>query len=136
MELAKEVEPLFGPMPDFRRYATRGVARGTALVVRSGEGAVLGAALLSQEFPKRTIRWLAVRKSARRLGVGARLVREILHRWPPPGDIHVVTFGPDVEGGVPARRMYERFGFRPGRHMEPAADGTSRQEFVLPQPPT
>ncbi|MBA2716896.1 MAG: GNAT family N-acetyltransferase [Propionibacteriales bacterium] len=136
MELAREVQPLFGPMPDFSMHATRGMARGTALVVRSAEGAVLGAALLSRESPVRTIRWLAVRKTARRLGVGARLVEEILHRWPPPGDIHVVTFGPDVEGGSAARQMYERFGFRPGLHVEPTADSTSRQEFVLAQPPT
>ena len=133
MQLVREVEPLFGPMPDFSTHAARGVAKGTALVVLSADETVLGAALLGSASPVRTIRWLAVRQAARRRGIGALLLRDILRRWPPPGDIHVVTFGADVEAGSSARRLYERFGFVPGAHLQPSADGTTRQEFVLAQ---
>lgn len=47
-----EVEDLFGPMPDFARYAERGIGRGTARVV-VGADEVVGAGLLSRAMTGR-----------------------------------------------------------------------------------
>ncbi len=131
LELAAEVEPLFGPMPDFGTHAERAIRRGTALVVRDRSEVVLGAALLSARSGERHIQWLAVRSGARRRGVARALLTEIIRRWPPPGRIDVVTFGPDVPAGAPARALYLSFGFSPAEMLPAGADGTSRQHMVL-----
>lgn len=133
LELAAEVEPLFGPMPNFAEHAHRAVARNSALVVRDPGDRVLGAALLAHKPHDRTIHWLAVRSDARRRGVGRILVAEILRRWPPPGDIEVVTFGPDVAGCHPARALYESAGFSPADTEPSGPEGGTRQRFILRQ---
>jgi hypothetical protein len=46
LEIAREVEPLFGPMPDFESTLRRNISRGTALCVRDPGGQVLGGMLL------------------------------------------------------------------------------------------
>lgn len=133
LELAPEVESLFGPMPDLETHIRRGVARGTALVVSSADQ-VAGAALLSRVDGPHHIRWLAVRRSQRRQGVGAAIVSAILDRWP-TGDVNVVTFTAQSPAGAPARRLYERFGFVCTGPSEPAPDGGPRDLFVLHRAP-
>lgn len=134
LELAAEVEPMFGPMPTFATDAKRGIRRGTALVVRDPRDTVLGAALLGSHPRERHIRWLAVRSGVRRHGVASVLLSEILRRWPAPGDIEVVTFGADVPYGRPARALYHSVGFVAAQTLPPGPDGGSRQRFVLSQP--
>jgi GNAT superfamily N-acetyltransferase len=134
LELVAEVEPLFGPMRDFAEHARRAIGRNSALVVRDRRDRVLGAALLSHSGPGREIRWLAVREQARRHGVGGLLLGQILRRWPPPGDIGVVTFGAGVPGGEPARALYQSFGFVAADLLPDGPEGGSRQRFVLRQP--
>ncbi len=46
LEPAREVEPLFGPTPDFEVTLRRNISRGTALCVRDAAGQVLGGVLL------------------------------------------------------------------------------------------
>jgi len=158
LELAAEVEPLFGPMPRLADHIERGIDRGTALVVRDPREVVLGAALLSaaQSAPARSapawsaparsaagsgdgacrddgrrIRWLAVRGSARRRGVATTLLTEIVRRCPPRGSLAVETFGPAVPGAEAARRLYRSFGFEPAAVPPAWPGGESRQLFVL-----
>jgi GNAT superfamily N-acetyltransferase/predicted kinase len=133
LEITAEAEPLFGPMPDFAERALRAIDRNSALVVRDRQDRVLGAALLSHSGVSREIRWLAVRASARRRGVGRLLIGQILTRWPPPGDISVVTFGADVRGGGAARALYQSFGFVPAHMLPRGPEGGSRQLFLLRQ---
>ena len=128
LEIAREVEPLFGPMPDFESTLRRNISRGTALCVRDPSGQVLGGMML-RAAPYRQIAWLAVRSSARRRGVGRALVAEALHRYPPPCEVLVDTFGEDIIEGYPARRLYESFGFLPGEDLPDGAEGGSRQRF-------
>jgi ribosomal protein S18 acetylase RimI-like enzyme len=128
LEIAREVEPLFGPMPDFESTLRRNICRGTALCVRDPSGQVLGGMLL-RAAPHTQISWLAVRSSARRRGVGHALVAEALRRYPPPCEVLVETFGEDVIEGLPARRLYESFGFLPGEDLPDGAEGGSRQRF-------
>jgi GNAT superfamily N-acetyltransferase len=130
LEIAREVEPLFGPMPDFESTLLRNIARGTALCVRDTSGQVLGGALLGAP-PHMRISWLAVRAPARRTGVGHALVAEALHRCPPPCEVLVDTFGADNIEGHPARRLYESFGFVPAEYLPSGPDGGSRQRFRL-----
>ena len=130
LEIVREVEPLFGPMPDFGSALLRNIRRGTALCVRDPNGQVLGGALM-QAPPRAVITWLAVRASARRQGVGQALVAEILRRCPPSCDVLVDTFGADNPEGRPARRLYESFGFAEAEHLPSGPEGGSRQRYRL-----
>jgi ribosomal protein S18 acetylase RimI-like enzyme len=130
LEIAREVEPLFGPMPDFESTLRRNISRGTAPCVRDPGGQVLGGMLL-RAAPHAQITWLAVRSSARRRGVGHALVAEALRRYPPPCAVLVDTFGEEIIGGYPARRLYESFGFLPGEDLPDGPEGGSRQRFWL-----
>lgn len=129
LELAEDVEPLFGPMPDIRSVIERNIARGSALVVRDEDGYAVGGLLLGGADDERRISWLAVRVAARRRGIGHALVDEAVRRVGRPCTLSVVTFGPDVAGGDLARRLYTSLGFRPGPMVAPGPDGGSRQRF-------
>jgi ribosomal protein S18 acetylase RimI-like enzyme len=134
LEVVREVEPLFGPMPDFEPMLRRNISRGTALCARDASGQVVGGVLL-RAAPHTQITWLAVRASARRRGVGHALVAEVLRRWPPPCEVLVDTFGEDNIEGRPARRLYESFGFVPDEYLQDGPEGGSRQRFRLRLPP-
>jgi GNAT superfamily N-acetyltransferase len=130
LEIVREAEPLFGPMPDFESVLFRNISRGTALCIRDASGQVLGGVLLHPP-PDASIRWLAVRASARRGGVGRALVAEVLRRCKPPCEVLVETFGADNTEGRPARALYESFGFVPAEHLPDSPEGGSRQRFRL-----
>ena len=134
LQLAREVEPPFGPMPDFAAHAAQAVERNSGIVVRDRDDAVLGAALMSHRAGERHVNWLAVRESARRRGVARALLAEILRRWPGPGDVDLVTFGPEVAGGAAARAFYLSAGFMAAEMLPAGPDGRSRQRFVLARP--
>jgi GNAT superfamily N-acetyltransferase len=134
LALAREVEPLFGPMPRFDVTLKSKIAEGLAICARDSSGHVIGGALLGGEAPDNWIRWLAVARSARRNGVGGALMLEILRRWPGPCTISLATFGADNIEGLPARRFYERFGFAPGPMLPPGPEGGTRQRYTLVQP--
>lgn len=129
MQLAAEVEPLFGPMPDFEARVRRAIERRTALVIATGN-TVAGAALLSRPNQPHHIHWLAVRGSQRRRGVGHALIAAIVDRWPTE-TIEVVTFTADTAGGAPARRLYESHGFTCVGASDPAPDGSPRDLYIL-----
>ncbi|MFF0243106.1 GNAT family N-acetyltransferase [Rhodococcus pyridinivorans] len=86
MQLAAEVEPLFGPMPDFEARVRRAIERRTALVITIGS-TVAGAALLSRPNQPHHIYWLAVRSSQRRRGVGHALLAAIVDRLSAPVEV-------------------------------------------------
>lgn len=74
-----------------------------------------------------------MRADARRRGVARVLLVSIMARWPPPDDIEVVTFGPDVSYGRPARALYKSAGFSPAEILPAGPEAGSRQRFVLQQ---
>ncbi|MEI9887786.1 MAG: GNAT family N-acetyltransferase [Rhizomicrobium sp.] len=131
LELAREVEPLFGAMPMFDVTLKARIAEGAALCVRGEGGVVLGGVLLGGEAPDNWIRWLAVRGSARGQGIGARLLREVLARWSAPCTISLATFGPGAPGGGAARRLYERHGFAAGAMLPGGPESGTRQRYTL-----
>lgn len=134
LEIVRQVEPLFGDMPMFDLTLKTKIAEGAALCVRGPEGGVLGGVLLGGEAPDHWIRWLAVRASARRRGVGAVLLGEVLARCRGPCTISLGTFGEDIIDGRPARRLYERFGFVAGAMLPRGPEGGTRQRYTLARP--
>jgi GNAT superfamily N-acetyltransferase len=75
------------------------------------------------------IGWLAVTAQARRRGVGGLLVEHACALVEPPATLEVITFGEDIAPGQPARRLYERFGFRPAESAPRGPEGGTRQVF-------
>ena len=130
LELVREVEPLFGPMPMFDVTLKTKIREGDALCVRDG-ARVMGGVLLGGEAPDHWIRWLAVRRDARRRGAGAALIGAVFARWPAACSISLATFGADNQQGQPARRLYERFGFQPREMLPRGPEGGTRQLYVL-----
>jgi ribosomal protein S18 acetylase RimI-like enzyme len=138
LELAAEVEQLFGPMvddPEFHRALARSISRTTALCARVDDGPpgaqLAGALIFSPHHPRCVIRWLAVRASWRGQGCGTALVREAFRRFATyPCTIEVDTFGAG-HPGEGARHFYEHLGFVAGRVLPPGPEGGPRQLFWL-----
>lgn len=138
IDLAAEVEPLFGPMiddPYFYQALYRNIGRGSAYCVREGDGLpgmpLLGGLLLSSHPPEYRIGWLAVRGDSRRRGVGRRLVEHALALVQPPAEVSVVTFVASAPPGAAARSFYTRLGFSPAELVSSGPDGQPRQVFRL-----
>ena len=130
LEIVREVEPLFGPMPAFDGTLGRTITRAGAWCVRDSDGVVLAGMILSP--PERsTIDWLAVRRSARGRGHGRELVAHALHEFTGAREVIVDTFGEDSVEGRPARRLYESFGFVEAEELERGPEGGTRQRFRL-----
>jgi GNAT superfamily N-acetyltransferase len=135
--LAAEVEFLFGQMlnsPEFQRALERNILRRTALCIREADGPpgapLMGALMFSlNHLPHYHINWLAVAERSRRRGVGRALMQPVVDLVQPPADLSLVTFGPDIAAGQPARRFYERLGFSAAEPAPNGPDGGSRQVF-------
>jgi ribosomal protein S18 acetylase RimI-like enzyme len=137
LELAREVEALFGPMvdnPEFSSFVTRNIARGTAFVARNDRpGSPLKGAIAVRmaSAPRYEISWLAVRSHSRGAGVGTALVAAALRSClETPATVTVVTFGRDHPGRR-AIRFYEQLGFNVTGPAADGPDGSSRLELRL-----
>ncbi|MFJ3136605.1 GNAT family N-acetyltransferase [Streptomyces sp. NPDC086843] len=135
LDLAAQVEEWFGPMveePGFHDAVREHIAASRALVAPSSGPDLLGGLLFGGEAPTYHVHWLVVSRRARGAGVGRALMEEATRRWVRgPGEIEVVTFGPDHPGAVvsAARVFYERLGFTPAEPAAPGPEGGSRQVF-------
>jgi GNAT superfamily N-acetyltransferase len=131
LEIARQVEPLFGAMAMFDVTLRAKITQGKALCVRDAGGRVIGGLLLGGEQPDLWIRWLAVRRAARGRGIGSALVSEAMRRLDAKGSLSLITFGADNLEGAPARRLYARLGFLPGPMQPRGPEGGTRQLFRL-----
>jgi len=136
LDLAAEVEPLFGPMvndPAFHRALRRNIDRGTAFCVREADGPpgvpLLGGLLFSPRPPVYTMGWLAVTQQHRRRGIGRALVEHAMGLAEIPAEFVVATFGADDPVGEPARSFYERMGFHAAEPAPNGPEGGCRQIF-------
>ena len=137
LDLAAEVEPLFGPMvadPGFHAALERNIARQTAFCVREQDGApgtpLMGGLLFSStHVPHYKIGWLAVAQRWRRQGVAQMLMEHCFRLIQPPAELSAVTFGEDNVAGGPARRFYERMGFQASEAAPNSPEGGTRQVF-------
>jgi len=134
INLAREVEPLFGPMiddPKFHSGLRKCIADKQAFCVRDGDGPpgslLSGGLLFSGKYPIYKIGWLAVSKAKRRMGIGSSLMEYIQDLVEAPAEISVKTFTKDNKEGIPARNLYMKYGFRPYGKAPPGPDGTCRE---------
>lgn len=140
LELASEVEYLFGPMvsdSQFIQALEENIKQNNAYCVRDNDGLpgsrLLGGILFSaSNAPKYKIGWLSVSSQARNKGIATALVRHILKLVDVPSEVVVTTFGNDTPDGQPARKLYQKFGFIPLDELIPnGPEGGSRQKFKL-----
>lgn len=129
LEVVREVEPLFGPMPTFAETLQRAIARAGAWCIVV-DGAVAGGMIVSP--PERArIDWLAVRQEMRGRRLGTDLVAHAVRVFAGASEITVDTFGADNPDGRPARRLYEAFGFTAAEELERGPEGGTRQRYRL-----
>jgi len=118
LKLAKEVEPLFGPMtddPNFCEALRRAILDGNAFCLIESERNArselfLGGIVISKEVNE--ILWFAVVQRSRGQKIGTTLLVEAMKHLDHTRRIAVTTFDKTIEAGKPARRLYEAFGFR------------------------
>ena len=111
IELAREVEPLFGPMADeagFQEGLKMAIAAKTAFSICSTEG-LMGGIVISKESNE--IVWLAVSERYRQQGCGRELIKFAINQLNSPESIFVQTFAESVPEGRSARKLYSDFGF-------------------------
>jgi ribosomal protein S18 acetylase RimI-like enzyme len=137
LDLAAEVEFLFGPMvddPAFHGALERSIQRRAAFCIREQAdfpgSPLLGAILFSAAHaPHYKINWLAASTRWRRRGVAQALVEHCLTLIQPPAALSLITFGPDNQAGQPARRFYERMGFHAAEAAANGPEGGTRQVY-------
>ena len=136
LELASQVEFLFGPMvdqPDFHSALCKNIDRKSAYCVREQDGSagalLMGGLFLSSRPPAYDIRWLSVDEQWRRKGIGTVLLAHVFNLIKPPAELFVATFGEDNLEGQPARHFYKKMGFEPFTEAPPGPEGGSREVF-------
>lgn len=113
LELAQEVEPLFGPMVNeagFHAALEAVIDEARAFCIRNDIGKLCGAIVLSYE--KNEIEWLAVSVRQRRKRLGEALLNYAINKLNPWEWITVQTFDKTVIAGIEARNLYTKYGFQ------------------------
>jgi GNAT superfamily N-acetyltransferase len=108
LALAREVEPLFGPMadvPEFQDGLRQAMQEKRALNVRLDDsqsaGQLAGGIII--DALENEILWLAVSGVSRGKGIGRLLLREAIGRLDPNRPVYVQTYDDTVEVGAAAR---------------------------------
>jgi len=114
--LARQVEPLFGPMADemdFQNALSEAISLSTAFCIYSEPNEdsrnVIGGVVISKE--KNEIVWLAVSPQYRGKGYGRKLIGYAIKKLNPQENMFVQTFDKSVPEGKSARNLYLDFGF-------------------------
>jgi GNAT superfamily N-acetyltransferase len=110
--LAREVEPLFGPMADsveFQEGIKSIIYNNNAFGILSDDSNLAGIIALDRQ--NNEILWLAVGEKYRGNKYGDLLVKKAIEELENNGDICVQTFSKSVKEGRTARNIYERNGF-------------------------
>lgn len=113
IELAKEVEVLFGPMvkeETFIQALFNCIYEKEAICIENDTKQIVGFAAISRE--KNEIEWLAVKKAHRGKGYGKKLLERVLNELNDEKAIYVETFSSDIKAGEDARKLYLKFGFK------------------------
>lgn len=111
--IIREVEPLFGSMlsdPAFLPAITQAIQ---ANIVFGYEDRVkheiAGVVVINKET--NSIEWLAVSGKQKKGGIGSQLLEKALSELDNTKDIMVQTFAQEVEAGIPARKLYQKYHF-------------------------
>ena len=116
ISLAREVEPLFGPMADekdFQEALRKAISLRTAFCIYSepngGKKDLIGGVVISKDANE--IAWLAVSQQYRGKGYGRKLIEYAISKLNPEENIFVQTFDKSIPEGKSARKLYSDFGF-------------------------
>ena len=112
LDLAKEVEPLFGPMigqDDFHTALKAIISSQHAYCARDESGKPLGIVAISPV--ENQILWLAVFAASKGQGIGKKLLDYAISQLNESAPIRVQTFADSVPAGAPARKLYLTAGF-------------------------
>ena len=112
LEIAKTVEPLFGPMvnsPDFQNGIRHSIETGNSYGIEHSDGALAG--IIAIDRVKNEILWLAVHEKYRGNRYGDKLVKKAIEELEKNGEITVQTFAKTVPEGKSAITLYEKNGF-------------------------
>jgi ribosomal protein S18 acetylase RimI-like enzyme len=112
IELAEEVESLFGPMIDSKKFQDGikdCIQNNNAFGFEDEEGSLTG--IIALDRKNNEILWLAVGKKYRGNNYGEKLVKKAIAELESNGDIYVQTFSGKMNEGKNARNIYERNGF-------------------------
>ena len=114
--IAREFEPLFGPMADeisFQEALRKAISLNTAFCIYSDPNGetnnLIGGVVISKETNE--IAWLAVSQKYRGKGYGRSLIEFAVSKLNPQENIFVQTFDESVPEGKAARNLYLDFGF-------------------------
>ena len=139
LKLAKEVEPLFGPMIDDQGFCdglrTAILEENAFCVTDVGSagrsGCFHGGIVISREANE--IAWFAVARRSRGQGIGTALLSEAIGHLDPGKPITVTTFDQTIEAGIPARSLYRSVGFRDSEAAGPNPAGIPTVIMTLPR---
>jgi len=112
LTLAKEVEPLFGPMvqsQEFQNGIKVCIKNKDAYGIEDASGTIAG--IIAINRAEKEISWLAVGEKYRGYGYGEKLIKKAIDKLEIYGDIFVQTFASGIESGTCARHVYEKNGF-------------------------
>ena len=112
IELAGEVESLFGPMTnskEFQEGIKYCIQNNNAFGIENCDKDLAGIIALDRE--NNEITWLAVGEKYRGNKYGDKLVKKAIEELEKNGDIYVQTFSKEIEQGKSARKIYEKNGF-------------------------
>ena len=116
ISLAREAEPLFGPMADelsFQEALGQAISAKTAFCLRSDANEedrnLIGGIIISKASNE--IAWLAVSQKHRGKGCGRKLIEFAISRLDQRENIFVQTFDESVPEGEAARKLYADVGF-------------------------
>lgn len=113
LELAKEVEHLFGPMvnlKEFQEGIKDCIKNKNAYCIEDEKQDIVGIIALNRK--ENEIEWLAVGEKHRGNKYGQRLLSKAIEELEINGDIYVQTFSPITEEGKNSRRLYQKNGFK------------------------
>lgn len=113
IELAKEVEPIFGEMVNNENFINGikdCIANSSAFCVVNANNDIEGIIAINKVLNE--VSWLAVREKCRGKGYGYQLLETALNSLDNRKPIYVQTFSPNVKAGEAARKIYMKFGFK------------------------
>jgi ribosomal protein S18 acetylase RimI-like enzyme len=114
IEIIKEVEHLFGKMvgeDGFEEAIGAAIQEDQVICWEDSETKKINGVIAISD-KERSIEWLAVSTKAKCNGIGKQLLEKALNvLQKDKNDIYVQTFAANIQEGIPARKMYEKFNF-------------------------
>lgn len=113
IELAREVEPLFGEMVENENFINEVkdcISNSSALCTVNTNNYIEGIIAINKALNE--ISWLAIREKCRGQGYGYQLLKAALKNLDNRKPIYVQTFSPDEKAGEAARKMYMKLAFK------------------------